>query len=113
MHAAEDDVAAVGFGSLVGKLEGVAAKIGKFDDFVALIVMAKNDGVFSELGFGGSDAVVEGVVGNQKIGVKIAAHARFDFGRVYGIRRLGADKGRRARDGDKGTHRLCVTGWVS
>src|SRR6266567_2808662 len=50
VHAAEDDVAALGLRRLVRKLEGVAAEIGEFDDFVALIVMAKDDDVIAEAG---------------------------------------------------------------
>jgi hypothetical protein len=45
MDATEDDVAALGLGGLKGELEGIAAEIREFDDFVALIVMAKNDDV--------------------------------------------------------------------
>src|SRR5712692_985719 len=40
VHAAEDDVAALGLRSLEGKLEGVTTEIGELDDFVALVVMA-------------------------------------------------------------------------
>jgi hypothetical protein len=62
VHAAEDDIAALGLGSLEGKLEGVATKIGELNDFVALVVMAQNHDISVQARLGGSNAVIERIV---------------------------------------------------
>src|SRR5215831_10107871 len=63
VDTAEDDVAGVGLGSLERKFQGITAKVCKFDDFVALVVVPEDDDVFAQAGLGVGDAFVQGVVG--------------------------------------------------
>src|SRR6266581_2173402 len=105
VHAAEDDVAALGLRRLVGKLEGVAAEIGEFDDFVALVVMAKDDDVIAEAGFCSGDALIERIVRHKKVGVEVAPYAGFDFRGPDGRRRVSADEGGVVRNGYQIAHR--------
>src|SRR5258708_4504880 len=79
VDATKDDIAALGLGSLEGEFEGVTEEIGELDDFVALVVMPQNDNILAEAGFGGGDAVVEGVVRHEKLGIEVAAYARLHF----------------------------------
>src|ERR1700730_4401441 len=104
MYAAENDVAALGLGSLIRKPQRITAEIREFYDFVPLVVMPENDHVFAELGLGGSDAGVERGVGNEQVGVKIAAHTGFDLRRTERVGLYGARQRRRVRDRDKGAH---------
>src|SRR5437016_13965108 len=92
MHTAEDDIAALGLRCLEGEFEGITAEVGELDDLVALVVMAQNDRVVAETGFGGSDAVVEGIVWHQEVGIEVASYAGFDFGGVEGGRLVYADE---------------------
>ncbi len=104
VHAAEDDVAALGLRRLVGKLEGVAAEIGEFDDFVALVVMAKDDDVIAEAGLCNGDAIVERIVRHKKVGVEVAPYPGFDFRGAHGRRRVSADEGGVVRNGYQIAH---------
>ena len=67
MHAAEDNVFAARMRGLLRKFVGVAAKIGKADDFVALIVVSKNHALAAQSLAGGGNAVVHGVIGKDEI----------------------------------------------
>ena len=62
MHAAENNVTASGFGGLIRKLEGIAAKVGEFNDFVSLVVVSQNYDVASQTYFRRGDSLVERVV---------------------------------------------------
>jgi hypothetical protein len=42
-------------------------------------MVTENHDVIAKLSLGGTDALVQGMVRNQQIRVKIATHARFDF----------------------------------
>src|SRR5256885_11627688 len=88
----EDDIAALGLRCLEGEFEGITAEVGELDDLVALVVMAQNDNVVAETGFGGSDAVIEGIVWHQEVGIEVASYAGFDFGGVEGGRLVYADE---------------------
>src|SRR5947209_5728296 len=79
MHTAEDDIAALGLRCLEGEFEGITAEVGELDDLVALVVMAQNDNVVAETGFGGGDAVVEGIVWHQEVRIEVAAYTGLDF----------------------------------
>jgi hypothetical protein len=92
MHAAKNDVFRVCFGRLLGKLQRIASKIGKLHHLVALIVVAKNHHIFSELGFGRGDAFVQRVVRHKQVIIEIAANAFFDFGRPQCFRLLNANE---------------------
>src|SRR5882724_1582729 len=52
VHAAEDDVAALGLGGLKGEFEGVATEVGELNDFVALVMVAQDDDVAAQAGLG-------------------------------------------------------------
>ena len=67
VDAAEDDVASLRFRRRLGELVGVAGEICEAHDFVALVVVAKNDVVAPNSRAGGRDAVVHGVVGQGEI----------------------------------------------
>src|SRR5229473_1038407 len=99
VHAAEDDVAALGLRSLEGELEGVTTEIGELDDFVALVMMAQNNDVSAQAGFRGSDAVVERVVRHKKVRIEVAAYTRLDFRRADSGRLVSADEGAAIRNG--------------
>ena len=59
MHAAEDDELGVGMGGhLTGQLERIAGVVGELDDFVALVVMAEDDGAAAEARFRRGQALV-------------------------------------------------------
>lgn len=79
VDAAENDVAGARGGSLLGELEGIAAEISELNDFIALVVMAQNDGILAEARLGSGDAGVEGRIGRQEVVIEIAGHALFDF----------------------------------
>ncbi len=59
MHAAKNDVAGIGLGRLKGQLQRVSAKIREFYDFIALVMMAKHDHVFSEARFRRTNSFVQ------------------------------------------------------
>jgi hypothetical protein len=99
VHAAKDNIATLGLGSLEGELEGVTAEIGELDDFVALIMMAQNDDVRTQTSLGGGDTVVEGGVRHEKVRVEVAAYAGFDFRRAKSRRLVCADEGAAIRNG--------------
>ena len=67
VHAAEDHVLRVGLGGDLRELVAVAGVVGEPDDFIALVVVPKQNDVGSQLGAGRSDAVVHGVVGLGKV----------------------------------------------
>jgi len=56
----------------------------RFDDFVALVVMAKNHYVPAQAGLSSRNAVIEGIVRHQEVRIEVAAYAGFDFRRVEG-----------------------------
>jgi hypothetical protein len=62
MHAAEDNVAAVGGSGELRKLVGIAGEIGEADNFIALIMMAEDNDVASELLSRCVDAFVHRVI---------------------------------------------------
>jgi hypothetical protein len=104
VDAAEDDVAAQGLGSLEGEFQGITTEIGELDDLVALVMMAKDDDIFAESGFGGGDAIVKGVIWDEQVGIEIAAYAGFEFGGAEGRRLVCADEGAAIRDGYEVAH---------
>jgi hypothetical protein len=99
VHAAKDNIATLGLGSLEGELEGVTAEIGELDDFVALIMMAQNDDVRTQTSLGGGDTVVEGGVRHEKVRIEVAAYASFNFRCVESRRLVCADEGAAIRNG--------------
>src|SRR5205823_12277810 len=74
MNAAEHDVAGISFSSLKRELEGIAAKIGELDDLVALVVVTEDNDILAQTRFGSGDTVVQGVIRNEQVGVKVATH---------------------------------------
>src|SRR5215472_1023761 len=100
MNAAEDDVAGIGFRGLEREFEGIAAKIGEFDDLIALVMVAEDDDVFAQAVFGGGNALIQGVVWYEEVGVKVATDPRLDLRCPNGRGRLGADDGAASRDGN-------------
>ena len=67
MDPAEHNVAGIGAGGFFRKLVGVTAKIGKADDFITLVMVAKNDGAGAESTSRGSDALVHALIGENEI----------------------------------------------
>ena len=67
VDAAKEDVAGVGFGCGLGEFVAIAGEVGKTNDFVALVVVAEDDGGVAELGARGGDAVIHGVVGELEV----------------------------------------------
>ncbi len=106
MHAAENDVAAVSFGGLIGKLQRIAAKIGEFHDFVTLVMMSQNHNITPQARFRRADALVQRIVRDQQIGIEIAADSRLDFGRPQCRGLRFANQKRRVRYGNKSAHGL-------
>ena len=100
MNAAENDVAGISLRGLEGEFEGIAAKIGELDDFIALVMMAEDDHVFAQAVFCGSNTLVEGVIGDEQVGVKVATDPWFNFWRANSSWRLRTDKGAAFRDGN-------------
>src|SRR6266567_116861 len=86
------------------KLVGVAAEIGEVDDFVGLIVVAKNDDVIAEAGLCSSDAIGERIVRHKKVGVEVAPYPSFDFRGPDGRRRVSANEGGVVRNGYQIAH---------
>ena len=76
MNAAEDDVFGAGFGGDLRELVGVAGKVSKSNNFVALVVVAEEDGGGAEARARGRDAVVHGVVGEREVVIERAGVAR-------------------------------------
>ncbi len=68
-------------------------------DFVALVVMAQDHDILAQAGFGGSDAVIEGVVRHEEVRIEVAAHTGFDLGRTDRRRLVCADEGAAIRNG--------------
>src|SRR6267378_3836137 len=99
VHAAENDIAAFGLGGLEGELEGVTAKIGELEDFVAMVMMAQNHDIAVKAGLRGCDAIVQGIVRHEEVRIKVAANTGFDFRRVEGRRLVCADEGAAIRNG--------------
>ena len=67
-------------------------------------MVAQNYGIFAQAGFCGGDTFIERIVRDQKIGIKIAAYAFFDFRRAHGRRLLGTDEAWSFYDGDEIAH---------
>ena len=63
MHAAKHNVLSTRLSGLLRKFVGVAAKISETNDFIALVMMTKNDEVAAEGLSGRGNASVHGVVG--------------------------------------------------
>ena len=77
VHAAEDDVAAFGLRRHLRQAIGIAAAIGEAHDFIALIMMTKNDALAAQSSFGGRNAGVHGAIREYKIVFERAGY-RFD-----------------------------------
>ena len=77
VHAAEDDVPAHGLRRHLRKAIGIATAIGEAHDFIALIMMTKNDALAAQGSFGGRNAVVHGAIWEYKIVFERAGY-RFD-----------------------------------
>src|SRR6267378_2568653 len=99
VHATENDIAAFGLRSLEGEFEGVTAKIGELDDFVALVMMAQNHDIAVKTGFRSGDAIVEGIVRHEEVRIKVAANTGLDFRRAERWRLVCADEGAAIRNG--------------
>ena len=67
VHAAENNVPGVGFGGDFGELVAVAGEIGEADDFVALVVVAQQQGGGAELSARRGDARIHGVVRERQV----------------------------------------------
>src|SRR5215472_17482820 len=74
-------------------------------------MMAENDDVFAQAGFGCCDAVVQGVVRNKQVGVKIAPYARLNLRSADSGRLAAADEGAAFRDGNEMAHCSVVSTW--
>src|SRR6266851_4011257 len=107
VHAAKDDIAALGLRRLEGELEGVTAEISKLDDFVALVVMAQDHDVPAKTGLRGRDAVVERIVRHQEVGIEVAPYSGFDFRRAEGGRLFSTNKDAAIRNGYEVAHGVC------
>ena len=77
MHTAEDDVAAFVLRRDLREAVGIATIIGETHDFIALIVMTKDDALRAQLGFGSRNAAVHGAVREYEIVFK---RTRYRFG---------------------------------
>src|SRR5258708_5066272 len=67
VDAAEDNVFRVSTRAFLGKFVGVTAKVGEANDFVALVVMAKDQSAGSERTTSSRNAGVHGVVGEHQV----------------------------------------------
>ena len=67
MHAAKNNVFAGGPGGLLRQLVRVSAKVGEANHFVALIMVAEDDGIAAQYFSGGTNAIVQRVVGQDEI----------------------------------------------
>ena len=81
MYAAEDDELGRGFGGDFGELVAVAGGVCEADHFVALVVMAQQDGGRAQLGASLGDARIHGVVGKRKVVFEAASAASLRRGR--------------------------------
>ena len=72
VHAAENDVPGTGFRGNLGELVAVAGKVRETDDFVALIVVAEQDGCGAKLGPRRGNARIHGVIGKRQVVFKAA-----------------------------------------
>jgi hypothetical protein len=63
-------------------------------------MVAEDDDIFAQAVFGGGDALIQGVIRNEQVRIKVATDARLDFRRADGCGRLGADDGAASRDGN-------------
>jgi hypothetical protein len=94
---------------LEGEFEGVTAEIGELDDFVALVVVAQNNNVLAQAGFGCGNAVIECVIRHEEVGIEVAAYAGFNFGRTDSGWLVYADEGAAIRDGYEVAHGGCCS----
>ena len=76
VHAAEDDVLGVGLGGDLRELVAVAGEVGEADHFVALVVVAEQDGGCAQLRARLGNALVHGVVGKRQVVFKAATRCR-------------------------------------
>ena len=72
MHAAENNVLRFSFGGDFGELVAVAGEVGEANHFVALVVVAEQDGRGAEVRACLGDAGVHGVVGKREVVFKAA-----------------------------------------
>src|SRR5207237_8427082 len=84
--------------------QGSATTSSEFDAVIALVMSAEYDHVFAQTVFGGRDTVIQGVIGNEQVGVKVATDARLDLRRANSCRRLCADDGAASGDRNKVAH---------
>ena len=63
MNAAENDVFGIGLRSEARQLQRIAGQVGMLVNIGALVVVAKNDRFFAELGASDADALLAGFVG--------------------------------------------------
>ncbi len=77
VHAAEDDVAAFGLRGHLREAIGIATAISKADDFIALVMMPKNDALPAQGSLGGRNTAVHGAIGKYQIVFERAGY-RFD-----------------------------------
>ena len=78
MHAAEHNVLSIGARCLLRQFVRVAAKIGKADDLIALVMVAQDDRARAQDISGLSDAAVHAVIGKDEIIVEGAAFRPLD-----------------------------------
>src|SRR5215472_1627858 len=118
VNAAKYDELALGFGSLLRELEGIAAEVGELHHLVALVVVAENHGILAEFGLGRRDAIVERTIGHQEVEVEDATDALFNFGRADGLglwrprQRVFGDEGKPSHRSIPARSATFQTGWV-
>ena len=81
MHTAKHDILRIRSPRLVARVSENRLENRQIDDFIPLVMVAKNYDVFTELSFGGRDSCVERMVGYQEIGMGIAANTLLNLGR--------------------------------
>src|SRR5260221_8121971 len=75
MHATENNVFRIGPRGFLGQFVRIAAKIGKADDFIPLVMMAKNHRARTKLASGRGNPRVHGVVWEYKVIIERATDA--------------------------------------
>jgi hypothetical protein len=61
--------------------------------------MAEDYDILAQAGFDGGDAVIQGIVRHEEVGIKVAAYTGFELGRVKSRRLVCADEGAAIRNG--------------
>ena len=75
MYAAENNVFRAGARGFLRQLVGVAAKIGKADHFIALVMVAQNHRARAKFASGRGNARIHGVIGEYKVVIERATDA--------------------------------------